>query len=48
MDEKRNGVAVPLHLEFIYRPDQGFAPIHEVVEGRTTRIKDFSWPVVGR
>lgn len=41
--EERGGVSVPLSLEFLYRPDQGFAPIHEVVEGRTARIKDFYW-----
>lgn len=43
ISEERSGVSVPLSLEFYYRPDQGFAPIHEVVEGRTTRIKDFYW-----
>jgi fatty acid synthase subunit beta len=43
INEERGGVAVPLSLEFLYRPDQGFAPIHEVVEDRNTRIKDFYW-----
>jgi fatty acid synthase subunit alpha, fungi type len=43
MFEERAGVSVPLQLEFLYRPDQGFAPIHEVADGRTSRIKDFYW-----
>ncbi len=43
INEERGSVAVPLSLEFLYRPDQGFAPIHEVVEDRNTRIKDFYW-----
>lgn len=43
MNEERNGVSVPLELEFQYRPDQGFAPIHEIAEGRNKRIKDFYW-----
>ncbi len=43
INEERGGVSVPLELEFLYRPDQGFAPIHEVVDGRTSRIKDFYW-----
>lgn len=41
--EERGGVSVPLSLQFHYRPDQGFAPIHEVAEGRNARIKDFYW-----
>jgi fatty acid synthase subunit beta len=41
--EERAGVSVPLKLEFLYRPDQGFAPVHEVADGRTSRIKDFYW-----
>jgi fatty acid synthase subunit alpha, fungi type len=43
MSEERGGVSVPLTLLFHYRPDQGFAPIHEVVEDRNSRIKDFYW-----
>lgn len=43
MYEDRNDVAVPLSLEFEYRPDQGFAPIHEIVESRNRRIKTFYW-----
>jgi fatty acid synthase subunit alpha, fungi type len=34
---------IPLEFTFIYRPDQGFAPIHEVTEGRNRRIKAFYW-----
>lgn len=41
--EDRRDVDVPLHLIFTYRPDQGYAPIHEVVEGRNQRIKEFYW-----
>lgn len=43
INEERSGVSVPLSLEFQYRPDQGFAPIHEIVGGRNARIKDFYW-----
>jgi len=43
INEERGDVAVPLSLKFHYRPDQGFAPIHEVVEDRNARIKDFYW-----
>jgi fatty acid synthase subunit beta len=41
--EERRGVSVPLYLEFLYRPSMGFAPIHEVVDGRNQRIKEFYW-----
>lgn len=43
VNEERKGVSIPLTLIYTYRPDQGYAPIHEVMEGRTTRIKDFYW-----
>ena len=43
MNEERRGVSVPLHLNFLYKPEMGFAPIHEIVEGRNTAIKDFYW-----
>ncbi|EJD06870.1 fatty acid synthase [Fomitiporia mediterranea MF3/22] len=43
MFEDRRDVAVPLRLIFNYRPDMGFAPIHEVVDGRNQRIKEFYW-----
>lgn len=41
--EERSGVSVPLTLQFVYKPSQGFNPIHEVAEGRNTRIKEFYW-----
>jgi fatty acid synthase subunit beta len=41
--EERSGVSVPLTLKFVYKPSQGFNPIHEVAEGRNTRIKEFYW-----
>ncbi|KAI5122922.1 hypothetical protein M0805_007600 [Coniferiporia weirii] len=41
--EERREVSVPLSLVFDYRPDMGFAPIHEVSEGRNKRIKEFYW-----
>ncbi|KIJ51487.1 hypothetical protein M422DRAFT_203704 [Sphaerobolus stellatus SS14] len=40
-DRKESAVALPFEFEF--RPDQGFAPIHEVAEGRNKRIKAFYW-----
>ena len=43
INEERKGVSIPLTLIYTYRPDQGYAPIHEVMEDRTTRIKDFYW-----
>ncbi|KAK4100223.1 beta subunit of fatty acid synthase [Parathielavia hyrcaniae] len=37
------GKAVTLPLRFIYRPEAGYAPIHEVMDGRNDRIKEFYW-----
>lgn len=37
------GKPVALPLKFTYRPDAGYAPIHEVMEGRNDRIKEFYW-----
>ncbi|KAL2153788.1 hypothetical protein VTH82DRAFT_4943 [Thermothelomyces myriococcoides] len=37
------GKPVALPLRFTYRPDAGYAPIHEVMEGRNDRIKEFYW-----
>lgn len=37
------GKPVALPLEFIYHPEAGYAPIHEVMEGRNDRIKEFYW-----
>jgi fatty acid synthase subunit alpha, fungi type len=41
--EERRDVSVPLHLQFKYMPTMGTVPIHEITEGRNTRIKDFYW-----
>ncbi|KAI7866261.1 fatty acid synthase [Spinellus fusiger] len=39
--EKRGASFIPFPLQFVYRPESGYAPIHEVMEGRNDRIKDF-------
>ncbi|KAI8617820.1 hypothetical protein BC830DRAFT_1166674 [Chytriomyces sp. MP71] len=39
--ERRGSDYVPLQFFFTYRPFQGYAPIHEDMEGRNQRIKDF-------
>ncbi|KAI8145418.1 fatty acid synthase [Fennellomyces sp. T-0311] len=39
--EKRDNDFVPLNLHFEYKPELGYAPIHEVMKGRNDRIKDF-------
>ena len=41
--EERQGSSIPLSLQFIYKPSQGFAPIHEISTGRIERIKAFYW-----
>ncbi|KAH7106327.1 fatty acid synthase [Auriculariales sp. MPI-PUGE-AT-0066] len=41
--EERTGASVPLHLVYNYRPDQGFAPVHEVLDSRNKSIKQFYW-----
>jgi fatty acid synthase subunit alpha, fungi type len=41
--EHRRDVSVPLFLQFKYEPSMGYAPIHEIAEGRNTRIKQFYW-----
>ncbi|KAF7722190.1 3-oxoacyl-[acyl-carrier-protein] synthase [Apophysomyces ossiformis] len=41
MYEKRAENFVPLHLKFEYKPELGYAPVHEIMEGRNDRIKDF-------
>lgn len=41
--EDRREVSVPLQLQFKYVPSMGSVPIHEVAEGRNTRIKEFYW-----
>ncbi|KAH8911498.1 beta subunit of fatty acid synthase [Coniochaeta sp. PMI_546] len=37
------GKPVSLPLRFIYKPEAGYAPIHEVMDGRNDRIKEFYW-----
>ncbi|KAF2644792.1 beta subunit of fatty acid synthase [Massarina eburnea CBS 473.64] len=37
--------AVALPLKFTYRPEYGYAPIHEVMESRNDRIKDFYYKI---
>ncbi|KAM7218171.1 Acyl transferase domain containing protein [Rhypophila decipiens] len=37
------GQPVALPLKFTYRPEAGYAPIHEIMEGRNERIKEFYW-----
>ncbi|KAJ9060861.1 fatty acid synthase alpha subunit Lsd1 [Entomophthora muscae] len=39
--ERKGADEVPLTFPFDYRPDQGYALIHEFMEGRNDRIKDF-------
>ncbi|KII85134.1 hypothetical protein PLICRDRAFT_45274 [Plicaturopsis crispa FD-325 SS-3] len=41
--EDRRDVSVPLYLKFLYKPSTGSSPIHEVADGRNTRIKEFYW-----
>ncbi|KAI8394241.1 fatty acid synthase [Radiomyces spectabilis] len=39
--EKRGDDLIPLNLQFEYKPELGYAPIHEIMEGRNDRIKEF-------
>ncbi|KAL9936912.1 hypothetical protein V8E36_004147 [Tilletia maclaganii] len=41
INEELRGDVVPLVLEYEYRPDQPFAPIHEILDGRNERIRGF-------
>ena len=43
LSEERRGESVPLKFMYDYKPATGYAPIHEVMEGRNQRIKDFYW-----
>jgi fatty acid synthase subunit beta len=47
MFEERTALkkAVSLPLKFTYRPEYGYAPIHEVMEARNDRIKDFYYKI---
>jgi len=42
-ERKQQDEFIPLCLLFEYNPSQGYAPIHEVMEGRNKRIKEFYW-----
>jgi len=42
-DTNALGEPVALPLRFTYRPEAGYAPIHEIMEGRNDRIKEFYW-----
>ena len=44
-DRTAEGDAVPLPLRFVYHPETGYAPIHEVMEGRNDRIKEFYYRI---
>ena len=39
------GAAVALPFKFIYHPETGYAPIHEVMDGRNDRIKEFYYRI---
>lgn len=39
------GGPVPLPFRFVYHPETGYAPIHEVMEGRNDRIKEFYYRI---
>jgi fatty acid synthase subunit beta len=47
MYEERTALKQPVALpfRFTYRPDIGYAPIHEVMEARNDRIKDFYYKI---
>ncbi|XDG06758.1 hypothetical protein ABKA04_006373 [Annulohypoxylon sp. FPYF3050] len=42
-DTSALGRPVSLPLRFTYQPEAGYAPIHEVMDGRNDRIKEFYW-----
>ncbi|KAJ4294899.1 beta subunit of fatty acid synthetase [Collariella sp. IMI 366227] len=37
------GKPVALPMRYTYRPEAGYAPIHELMDGRNDRIKEFYW-----
>jgi fatty acid synthase subunit alpha, fungi type len=41
--EDRRDVSVPLLMQFKYERSMGYAPIHEIIDGRNKRIKQFYW-----
>lgn len=42
-DSTALGKPVPLPLRFKYNPEAGYAPIHEIMDGRNDSIKEFYW-----
>ena len=44
-DRTAEGDSVPLPFRFVYHPETGYAPIHEVMESRNDRIKEFYYRV---
>ncbi|ETN42931.1 uncharacterized protein HMPREF1541_02089 [Cyphellophora europaea CBS 101466] len=44
-DRTAEGDSVPLPFRFVYHPEIGYAPIHEVMEGRNDRIKEFYYRI---
>ena len=44
-DRTAEGDSVALPFRFVYRPEFGYAPIHEVMEGRNDRIKEFYYRI---
>ncbi|KAF2865921.1 acyl transferase domain-containing protein [Massariosphaeria phaeospora] len=47
MFEERTALkkAIALPLKFVYRPEVGYAPVHEVMEARNDRIKEFYYKI---
>ncbi|KAI8987783.1 fatty acid synthase [Mycotypha africana] len=39
--EQCKGHTLPLRFEYLYKPEIGYAPIHEIMDGRNLRIKQF-------
>ena len=44
-DRTADGESVPLPFRFVYHPETGYAPIHEIMEGRNDRIKEFYYRI---
>ncbi|KAL1865422.1 hypothetical protein VTK73DRAFT_5266 [Phialemonium thermophilum] len=42
-DTSALGKPISLPLRFKYNPEAGYAPIHEIMDGRNDRIKEFYW-----
>ena len=44
-ERSASGKTTALPFLFTYQPDKGYAPIHEVMEGRNDRIKEFYYKI---